>query len=179
DGVRKWNKDILIYLPNAPDQVLQEILNEVIDEINFLSETISLRLVNSVERSNFILFFGSGEDYVKQWEPSAANLIASNRGLFSIDYNSSSYEIVSGNAWIDVTLVADYACLKHLLREEMTQSLGMINDIYSDQESIFYGNYRCFTDYTARDKVFIAEFMSEKIKPGQCISQVLERITID
>ena len=44
---------------------------------------------------------------------------------------------------------------KHLLREELTQSLGLRNDSYTYPESIFYSNWTNTTEYTELDKSLI------------------------
>jgi hypothetical protein len=61
-------------------------------------------------------------------------------------------------------------CKKHLLREELTQSLGMTNDFDDDmlekdeKGSIFNQKYHCNPRYIDLDKRIISTFLSPTIK---------------
>ena len=44
---------------------------------------------------------------------------------------------------------------KHLLREELTQSLGFFNDSWLYPESIFYQGWTDVTEYSEMDKEII------------------------
>ncbi|MHA7128574.1 DUF2927 domain-containing protein [Algoriphagus namhaensis] len=172
--VRKWEGEILIFVPQVPRPELKSELLGVMQEINLLSESIKLREVNSEAQANYIFFFGSGDDYVRLYESSAADLIDSNRGLFSVEFSNQSFEILRGTAWVDTESSLNADCLRHLIREELTQSLGMVNDIASTDQSIFERIFTCTQGYSERDEDFIRFFLSEKIKPGLCQDQVFD-----
>jgi hypothetical protein len=45
---------------------------------------------------------------------------------------------------------------KHVLREELTQSLGFGNDSNNYTDSIFYENFSSDTEYSEQDKLVIS-----------------------
>ena len=50
---------------------------------------------------------------------------------------------------------------KHLLREELTQSLGLFNDSYKYPESIFYQDWTTTTEYAQIDRELIDMLYNE------------------
>jgi hypothetical protein len=57
--------------------------------------------------------------------------------------------------YVDVVRTTDEEAQKHLLREELTQSLGLTNDSWKYPESIFYQGWTTTTTYTEMDKRLI------------------------
>ena len=176
ERIRKWKQDIKIYLPNSGFPSLERELDIVIEEINGLSGTVQLERVSDSATANFLFFFGTKVEYAEVYEPAASDLISTNRGLFALRWNTQTYEIVSGSACVDVVNETDTACLKHLLREEMTQSLGMMNDVSMDERSIFFDEYRCGDAFTSLDEQFIQDFLSPQIENGMCKQEVITEI---
>ncbi|WP_373398695.1 DUF2927 domain-containing protein [Algoriphagus halophilus] len=92
---------------------------------------------------------------MQKYNPSAEEFIGTNRGLFSIEYELNSFEIINASCWIDTKAGLSPGCYKHLIREELTQALGMVNDIDTQDESIFLQQFTCTPEYSERDKEFI------------------------
>jgi hypothetical protein len=58
--------------------------------------------------------------------------------------------------YVDVERTSfNYDAQKHLLREELTQSLGLLNDSWKYPESIFYQGWTTTTEFTEMDKRLI------------------------
>jgi len=176
ERARKWNQDLKIFVPESPPDFLDDELDLVIAEINGLSQSTRINRVYNEAISNLIMYFGDGETYIQEYEPAAKELILTNRGLFSTKWDRKSYEIYSGTIWVDLVNEQDPDCLKHLLREELTQVLGMVNDIDEFEDSIFYEGYRCGTEYTALDRELIMTFLKDEVKAGMCKADFLKRM---
>ncbi len=173
ERIRKWGEDIRIFVPE-PMPELEEELNNIVAEINQLSETTQLSIVQDKDAANLIAFFGRKIVYALQYEPSAMDLIDTNNGLFSVRWNTGTYLISGGSICVDTERETNLDCLKHLLREELTQALGMMNDTDAYEESIFYSTYTCGIQYSELDKQYIRDFMSEKVRAGMCPQEVVD-----
>ena len=57
--------------------------------------------------------------------------------------------------YVDLDRCTSITGQKHLLREELTQSLGLKNDTYDYPESIFYQNWTEITDFAPIDRRLI------------------------
>jgi len=62
----------------------------------------------------------------------------------------------------------------HLIREELTQSLGLMNDSNKYKNSIFYQEWTDVTDFSEIDKSIIKLLYQKKVKPGMSKEQVLK-----
>lgn len=164
-NARKWEEDVRIYVPDTSYPELMEELDRVIKELNNYSEGISLKQVSEQSESNYIIYFGDADTYVSEYESNAEDHIENNYGLFWIYWNSG-YEINEGSMYVDVYRTEDLDCQKHLLREELTQSLGLMNDSDKYSDSIFYKDWTCNTSYSEMDEKVIETFQSSDIEAG-------------
>ncbi len=76
--------------------------------------------------------------------------------------------------WIKPTLPA--MKLKHVLREELTQSLGLMNDSFKYKNSIFYQGNSEVTSYSDIDKQIIKILYSNRISPSMSKGAVKQTI---
>ena len=70
----------------------------IVNELNSYINTINIEFVNSRSEANFVVVFGSAQDYVEV-EPYAANYVEDNWGLFTT--NSGSV-ISDANMFVDI-----------------------------------------------------------------------------
>jgi len=172
NSIKKWISDILLFVKNPEQKELVEELNKVINEINFISPAIQIRRVLKEKESNFVVFFSSKENY-SRFEPSAKSYLKDNYGFVWIYWNNRS-EIYKGSMYVDVERNDDVNCMKHLLREELTQGLGLLQDSYKYSDSIFYQDWSCSTYYSAIDKKILKYFLDSRIKPGMTKKEVIK-----
>ena len=161
----KWTKNINVYCDGKWHDELNKALKVIIKDLSSLTGNIKINIVNSRKNANYIIFIGSPEDYVKNIEPAAEEKVDTNFGLFWIYWNQN-YEITRGSMYIDPQRAETLKWQKHLLREELTQSLGLMNDSLDYQDSIFYENYSQTTSYAKMDKILIKLLYSRFIRPG-------------
>ena len=170
--IRKWDDSIKIFLKNTSHSELVNECERIIEELNQLSQSITIERVLDESDANFVVFFSDKDTYA-DFEPNAEEYLNSNLGFVWIYWNSLS-EIYSGSMYVDITRVDDINCQKHLLREELTQGLGLLNDSYLYSESIFYQNWTCTPLYAEIDKLVIKYLLDPKINAGMDKNQVME-----
>jgi hypothetical protein len=61
----------------------------------------------------------------------------------------------------------------HLIREELTQGLGLLNDSWDREDSIFYQGWTDITRYAPIDRSVIAMLYRPELTPGMSIEQAL------
>lgn len=163
---------MLIYVVNTTYTQLMEELEGIIAEINSLSSGITLRRVSTQAESNYLIYFGNRTTYYTQYEPAVASLVEANYGVFWVNWDGR-YRIYRGSMYVDTERTEHIDCQKHLLREELTQSLGMMQDTDDYPSSIFYQSWTCSPRYSDLDKQLIRWQLSPSIKPGMTREDLL------
>ena len=147
---RKWCSDLKIFVGGDISNDLNVELNNIVNEIrNLVTDNFSIQIVNDSSQSNYYIFFGSGDEYSKIF-PSQANYVDSNWGLFSVSWNASNC-LTRGNMYVDIYR-ANTIEQRHLLREELTQSLGLAKDSFKYPNSIFQSSWTQTLNYMEIDK---------------------------
>lgn len=149
---RKWNTDMKIFVGGNPSDALISELNKIVNEINNLTtDGFSVSIVDSSSQSNFFIFFGSGNDYADLY-PGQEGFVESNWGLFSIFWLDN--QLNSGHMYVDI-FRANAIEQRHLLREELTQSLGLARDSFRYDDSIFQSEWTRTIEYSEIDRELI------------------------
>ena len=172
-NIRKWDMDLKVFVPEKQYDYLNDELDRILSQLNPLLTNIEIQLVTTREEANYIIYFGDRNTYVSTYEPQAVNLVENNWGLFWI-YWDGNFSIYQGSMYVDVVRTLDQDCQKHLLREELTQSLGLMDDSFEYPSSIFYQNWTCGTEYAAIDKAIIELLHDPKITSGMSRAAVIE-----
>lgn len=150
--LKKWNRDIKIFVLGQKDAEMESELLKVVKELNDLINTINISVVTNKEDANMIVFFGSKQEFTN-FDPSLKTHVENNEGLFKIKHNIS--DIYFGEMYVNTKGNLTSNQKKHLLREELTQSLGLCNDSYRYSKSIFYQGWTDTTEYAEIDKEII------------------------
>ena len=153
DITQKWNSELRIFIGGEPNAELIGELERIKTEINELAtDGFYINIVNDPLQSNYYIFFGSGNKYAEMF-PGLSDFVNTNWGLFFISSNDQN-QITSGHMYVDITK-ANLVAQKHLLREELTQSLGLAKDSPRYTESIFQSLWTTTTEYASIDKELI------------------------
>tara|TARA_Y100000590_G_scaffold466438_1_gene641807 strand:- start:3725 stop:4423 length:699 start_codon:yes stop_codon:yes gene_type:complete len=161
---RKWCSEMKIFIGGDTNPNLLNELNKIIGEIEDLStDDFSIEIVSDSAKSNYYLYFGKGEDYANLF-PSQSSYVNSNWGLFSIWWNSVNC-LNRGHMYVDIYR-ADDKGQKHLLREELTQSLGLAKDSNKYQNSIFQSSWTTTTSFSQIDKDVIRLLYHPEMQNG-------------
>ncbi|MEM6377782.1 MAG: DUF2927 domain-containing protein [Bacteroidota bacterium] len=172
-GLRKWEKEILIFAEGKLDNFAVTELNTVLAELNGLNESgTSLTLTQNKSDANLNVFFGTKADYVEELAPEAAGFAEGNSGFVTIAWNQQ-LEITRAIVCVDNINNTDQALLRHIIREEMAQALGLINDTFLEENTIFYEGFSNLEAYSAFDKKVIGLMLGNELRAGMCVSEVL------
>lgn len=167
---RKWESELKIFVDGEPNSELLDELDDILLEINELVKNgFQIVIVEEPSISNFYIFFGTGTDYAQLY-PSQSGLVGSNWGLFSLYWNSDN-QFTTGHMYVDIVR-ADMNEQKHLLREELTQSLGLARDSQKYTESIFQSSWTITNEYAEIDKDLIRLLYHPDMKIGLRENQV-------
>jgi hypothetical protein len=176
---RRWKEDLVIFIGGEqPNELIQE-LNKIIAEINALvTNGFNISITSNRLQSNYYLFLGSHTDYIQQY-PGDSNLASSNYGLFIVGWDDDN-NFYNGRMYVD-TQRADLAAQKHLLREELTQSLGLAKDSNKYPNSIFQSAWTTTDSYLEIDKKLIELLYHPNMQTGldaNKVEKILESILL-
>lgn len=91
-------------------------------------------------------------------------------GMFWVYWQNGS-TIFKGHMYVDIQRTVELSCQKHLLREELTQALGLMQDSFSYEQSIFYQDWTCGNEFADVDERVIAYHLHPDMKPGMTREQ--------
>lgn len=161
---QKWTSEMNIFIGGRPNDELLSELVLIKDEINTLvTDGFSINIVNDSLQSNFYLFFGPPSEYTHLFPEQSSYIQDNQDGLFHINMNNK-FEIVSGHMFVNID-ITDSERKKHILREELTQSLGLSNDV-AYPRSIFHFEISSLTSYHRIDKEIIRLLYHSNMRPG-------------
>ncbi len=168
---RKWIQPMRIFVGGEPTQNHLTELDQIISEINGLAtDGFEMMLVEDTLQSNYYIFIGSYREYQRRF-PSLTDLIESNWGLFSIWWNDDQ-NLFRGHMYVDTERPNGEAQL-HLLREELTQSVGLARDSGRYPDSIFQQEWTTVTEYEEIDRDLIKVLYHPKMRSGLSSTSVL------
>jgi len=151
--IKRWNTDVKIYVKGETNSELNSELNRIVSDLNDIIETINFKVVSDPSQANMVVFFGSYTTFHNLNPDISLNVLEGNWGLFSAGTNNAVL-------YVD-THRANTQEQKHLLREELTQSLGLFNDTYDYPNSIFYQGWTTTTEYSNIDRELIDMLYNE------------------
>lgn len=161
---RKWKTEMRVFVGGNKTPALVNALNGIVSEINTLAtDGFAISIVADSSEMNYYLFFGPGDQYAKIY-PSQAGLVNTNWGLFNIYWNNFN-QIQSGSMYVDTERASDDE-ERHLLREELTQSLGLGKDSGRYPDSIFQIAWTTTATYANIDKDLIRLLYHPEMETG-------------
>lgn len=161
--VRKWESDLRIRVNGNPTAADLQTLRSIVDEINGMNLSIRMQIVD--QNPNVEMYFVPEQQF-SRYEP---NYRPVNMGYAWVRWNN--YRISSASILISTTGVNQQE-RSHLIREELTQALGLLQDSYRYPDSIFYQGWTDTTAYTPLDRRVIQLLYSSMIQPGMSRAQV-------
>ena len=135
---------------------------KIIDELNELMESSQLYII---EDEAIITVYYVTLDGMPKIEP---NYVSESWGFFWTWWEN--YSIYKARVLINIDISFQYRV--HLLREELTQSLGLINDSYIYPDSIFQQDWTDTTTwFTEIDRKIIHALYMHEIVPGMTVAE--------
>jgi hypothetical protein len=148
--VDKYTEDVKIYMEGDQPSYIVEELDRIVNELNGIINPIEVYVVHDKSEANLIVTIGSGDLVSQQYTvfQNFDNSRARGRVVFSEEGNYA-------NVMLNTDNIETVTSAKHVLREEVTQALGLIHDSMTYPESIFYDGQCNVTEYAPIDRKLI------------------------
>ena len=143
----KWTSDMNIFVVGQKPEYLMDELDKIVSELNDIIDPININIVNNRSDANYVILFGSQNEF-NEMTPISVGYTENNWGMFVIN---SGEVIFRGSMYVDIYRCESIDGQKHLLREELTQSLGLTNDSYEYDNSIFQQRWTETTEFAPID----------------------------
>ncbi len=164
--IKKWTDNIRIKIDGEPTEADLNTLNNIVNDLNELISGIKIKIVDKNE--NLTITF-SPESGFSEVDP---NYVPINYGFFWALWHDDDYVIYEARILISTTELTQKE-RSHLIREELTQSLGLMNDSKKYNDSIFYQDWTTVTEFSEMDRAVIKLLYLKKTTPGMSKEQVL------
>lgn len=165
--IKKWEEDLRIKISGVPTDEDIQTINDIVSDLNYIIDAIDIKIVNNKE--NVTITF-SPESEFSDIEP---GYVPKNYGFFWALWHDDNYVIYNASILISTEGINQKE-RSHLLREELTQGLGLMNDSDKYEDSIFYQDWTSVTEYSKIDSSVIRLLYQESIRPGMTKERVLE-----
>jgi hypothetical protein len=158
DRIVKWGQPMVIRIQGTPVADDLATLDRVIDEINRILGFEKVRI--GAADGNLDLWFAPRAEFPRL-EP---KYVDGNAGFVSVAWDSRG-RISRGRVLISSTGLTQRQ-RDHLIREEVTQALGLLRDSWRYPESIFYQGWSERGEYAEIDRVLIRMLYRDEIQAG-------------
>jgi len=150
--ITKWDKDIKMYLDGYYTN--QDLINvkSLITELNTLIGNIKITIVKNKSEANSIVFFGDFNTFNSKYLYNQSPYIHCNGYCIIYGFDES---IIIDNVKIFIRNDVTSLDKKHAIIEEITQSLGLANDSWTYEDSMFYEGYTTTQQLSKIDKEVI------------------------
>ncbi len=159
--IHRWLGDVRITVHGDATEADLAMLRGIVDEINVLVEDIEIGVVR--DGGNVELHFAPQETF-GDIEP---NYVPGNSGFFWVTWDAAG-AIESARVLIASDGVTQEE-RAHLIREEVTQCLGLMNDSWEYPDSIFYQGWTAGLEYAAIDRAVVEMMYRQEVRPGMSV----------
>ncbi len=170
--IRKWNQNLRIKVTGTRTSEDITALNAVMEELNGLIAGSGVQLTIDNNNPNVEIIYAPETEF-SRIEP---GYVRGNLGFFRTFWDRG----VISRARILITNSSRVSQRErsHLIREELTQVMGLVRDSWRYQDSIFYQGWTDVNQYTADDRAIIQLLYSTNIQAGMSRSQVASVLQI-
>lgn len=169
--VRRWAASPLVRLNGSPTAADLATLDLVMSEINALTSTVDM---HQVESGASVEVYFEAQATFPQILPS---YVPGNVGYFTVWWDASQ---AFTQAVVLISTDLEQNVRDHIIREEVTQILGLMRDSLRYPESIFYQNWSLVSAYAPVDEDVIEMLYREELpigaEPAEAV-RVLRRLT--
>ena len=168
-SLHRWTKDIKISFEGEPTTGDITTLKQVTSEVNCLLNdiTLSMTLTDDSDNTGNVQIYFVPENKFQEIEP---NYIPLNYGFFWLLWDATG-AIYNARILIASDQINQQE-RNHLIREELTQILGLMNDSWWYPESIFYQDWTTTTKYAPQDLSLISLLYDSQLYPGMNREQI-------
>jgi hypothetical protein len=162
--VRRWATGPAVRVNGTPTADDLATLSDVVGDINALTTTVDMSLVQA--EPSVELHFARQADF-PQILPS---YVPGNVGYFSVWWDASQHIY---RAVVLVSVEIDQVGRNHIIREELTQILGLMQDSYRYQDSIFQQSWTTVDRYSTLDEQLIEMLYRPELAVGSTPHQAV------
>jgi hypothetical protein len=163
--LHRWDEDLRIAVYGSPTPDDRAALAGVVDDLNGLISTIEVSIVEA--DPNVEIHFAPVEEF-PTLEP---NYVAGNMGYVYVWWDGEG-RIYSGRVLISTTGLTPQE-RAHVIREELTQGLGLLNDSWLYPDSVFYQGWTEVGQYAPLDRLVIEMLYRPDLEAGMSIDEAL------
>jgi len=171
--IAKWKKDIRIKIRGNPTKEDIHTLNQVIKEINEIVKNIKIEVVK--RRENVKLYFVPEPQFHKY----NSGYVGGGLEGFVTVWSKSSRRIYKATILISTDITQKTR--SSVIREELTQCLGLLQDSWRYKDSIFH-HHSTMNKYSEIDKAVIELLYLDEIEPNMSkdkVKKILNRREIN
>ena len=168
--IKKWEDNVRIKINGIPTEEDVLAVKTVMNDLNKLVETVDIKIV---ERNENVTITFSPESEFSDIDP---NYVPTNYGFFWALWHDDNYVIYNASILIASALITQPE-RSHLIREELTQSLGLMNDSEKYENSIFYQKWTDVNGFSDIDKAVISLLYKKGIKAGMSKDQIFKLLS--
>ncbi|MGF1498874.1 MAG: DUF2927 domain-containing protein [Elainellaceae cyanobacterium] len=175
--IRKWRDDIYIRVNGTPTSEDRQTLNGIVSDLNRILDQSDPNSLNVTvlppgdrRQANIDIHFAPHTQF-RQIEP---NYQPGNLGFAWVRWQND--EIYTSRILIS-TIDVNQRERSHLIREELTQSLGLLRDSYRYPDSIFYQGWTETNAYSVMDEAVISLLYRSDIEPGMDNNRVRRQLS--
>ena len=130
-------------------------LDDIVSDLNDLIDPINIEIVSNKSEANHFLYLGTASGFDQAYPIIKEKNLVNASGYFEM-------HSTKGYCFVDMIKTGnDTRAQRSILREEITQSLGLCNDSYKYPNSIFYQASSTNTEYSDLDKEIIQMLYNE------------------
>lgn len=171
----KWGKPMKLFVyKDGENKAQMAIINKTIKKINSLViDGFNIELTDNIDKSNAILYLCEKEK-VAEINPYFFEIINNEiieeefSGFGFVNFDWNNFQIVQALIFIEKNESLEIQ--ESTILEELTQSIGLLNDSEKYKNSVFYKNQiedgKLIKDYSILDKDIIRLLYNSKMKAG-------------
>ena len=144
----RWTRDVKFYFDFQQSDSLKQISKPIIQDLNDLIEPINIYITKNKQEANSFIYYGNFSDFKKKYK---IQLNCEAMGFSIVSFKDNQI----GNSYIFINSELPENQIGKVLREEMTQSLGFLNDSWKYPTSIFYQGRNNSNQFSPIDKEII------------------------
>ena len=165
--IKKWTADIRVKVEGEPTKEDFQTINNIVNDLNELIAGIKIKLVDKNE--NLVIAFSPESEF----SAIDHNYVPTNYGFFWALWHDDNFVIYDASIHISSAYITQRE-RSHLIREELTQSLGLMNDSDRYNDSVFFQEWTDIIEFSEIDRAVIKLLYLNKIKPGMSKERVLK-----
>jgi len=166
--IRKWNQDVRIVVHGNPNDEDLATLDDVIADLNAIIGTIEVSIVPG--DGNVDLYFAPEEQFA-DIEP---NYVPVNMGFFWVWWDGQG-DITNTRVLVSTTGLSQEE-RNHIIREEITQQMGLMSDSDTYPDSMFQQAWTTTQAYSELDELVIELLYLPRVQVGMNVEEALSAI---